>query len=93
MNAECSMAGRGEIVEDVALLLTQSIRDGEHAFDEAASGLCVPKLVCRHRTPWRRALSASLLVGSTRSMPCSKLITNACTATGVLCQSLSEIGI
>ena len=63
--AECSMAGRGEIVEDVALLLTQSITDGEHAFDEAASGLCVPKLVCRHRTPCRRVLSASLLVGST----------------------------
>ncbi len=31
------MAGRGEIVEDAALLLTQSITDGEHAFDEAAA--------------------------------------------------------
>ena len=29
----------------------------------------------------------------TRSMPCNKLTTSACTATGVLCQSLSEIGI
>jgi len=31
------LTGRGEIVEDIALLLAQGVTDGEHAFDETAA--------------------------------------------------------
>ena len=61
------LTGRGEVVEDVALLLAQSVADGEHALDKAAAVGAVGAEAALAPQD-RVARSAALLVGSTPSL-------------------------